>query len=282
MRFSLTGWKRQARFAHRCALCAAIAGVVLVGFSPASALAGAPAGPFKVAGKWVVDRQGRVVVMHGFDIVKKVAPYFPSTFTANDAAFLAGEGFTTARIGFIWAGVEPQPGVYDDGYIHHFIGFVRLLERFGIHPLIDFHQDTYGTSNLTPGSECSTHNVCWIGSGDGAPKWAQLGTSADNDYHAFWDDKPASDGVGIQTHSVNAWTHLAQMPDHSPAARGVLGLDPLNEPYPGSGYAAPCGDFAACPAFETTQLYRFYNRVIAALRSLGDRHAIFPDRKSVV
>ena len=61
-------------------------------------------------GRWIVDSQGRVVIVHGFDILKKLAPYYPSKFTAADARFLADEGFTAARIGFIWAGVEPQPG----------------------------------------------------------------------------------------------------------------------------------------------------------------------------
>jgi endoglycosylceramidase len=260
----------------RLAIAALIATVGAFALSE-TAVASAPHGPFTAVGKWMVDSQGRVVVMHGFDVVRKSTPYYPSGFGAADAKFLAGEGVSTARIGFIWAGVEPQPGVYDDVYIHHVIAFARLLEHYGIHPLVDFHQDGYGTSDITPEAECSAHSLCWIGSGDGAPKWAQLGTSSDSDFQHFWDNDPASDGVGIQTHLIKAWKHVAVILDRSRASAGLLGLDPLNEPYPGTGYAAPCGDFSPCPAFEQTQLYDFYNRVIAALRSAGDEHVIFPE-----
>lgn len=225
----------------------------------------------------MVDSQGRVVVMHGFDIVKKDSPYYPSSFGTSDAEFLASEGVTAARIGFIWAGVEPEPGVYDNAYVEHVIKFAELLESYGIQPLIDFHQDSFGTTNLTPADECSSDGVCDIASGDGAPSWAQLGTSADTDFEAFWNNQPASDGVGIQTHFINAWKHVARMLDRSPASKGVLGLDPFNEPYPGSGYASPCGDYDPCPAFEQTQLYSFYSKVIAGLRSVGDHHMIFPE-----
>jgi endoglycosylceramidase len=259
-----------------CAACAA----------PAVAVASPTAGPFRVGGSWVVDRQGRVVVMHGFDIVKKLSPYYPSAFTATDARFLASEGVTAARIGFIWAGVEPQPGVYDDNYIRHVIALASLLERYGIHPLIDFHQDTYGTWDPV----CANTSVCNIASGDGAPPWAQLCTNAPGqlpagdlpdecNFQQFWDNKPAADGVGIQTHFINAWVHVARMLDASPASPGVLGLDPFNEPGPGDGYPS-CGafnDYSPCPAFEQTQLYTFYTNLIAALRANGDRHAIFPE-----
>jgi endoglycosylceramidase len=269
-------------YSHRCKtiLAAALALAAALLAAPGTARAAAeeegPHGPFVAAGKWIVDRQGRVVITHGFDIMKKTTPYYPSTFGDQDAQFLTAEGFTTARIGLIWAGVEPQPGVYDDAYIHQFIRFARLLERNGIRPLIDFHQDSWGTEGLGADA-CRSNGVCWIGGGDGAPAWATLGSSADANFQHFWNDDPASDSVGIQTHFVNAWRHVVRILDAGAAATDVLGLDPLNEPYPGSGYPSPCGDFSPCPAFEQTQLFRFYNRVIDAIRSTGDRHLIFPE-----
>ena len=271
---------------NRLSLAVLAAAVCAVSAAPAVASTAAPSGPVHVAGSWVVDGQGRVVVEHGFDIVEKLTPFYPAAFTAKDAQFLADEGVTTARIGFIWAGVEPKPGVYDDTYVRHMLAFAQLLERYGIQPLIDFHQDTYGTWDPV----CAATSVCNIASGDGAPSWAQLCTNTpgalppgelpeDCNFQRFWDNKPAADGIGLQTHFIKAWVHVARMLDASPASPGVLGLDPFNEPGPGSGYPS-CGafnDYSPCPAFEQTQLYAFYTKVIAALRTDGDRHAIFPE-----
>lgn len=221
----------------------------------------AVAGGFSRSGAWIVDAQGRVAVLHGFNIVRKVPPYYPPDFGEQDAAFLAGQGFKLARIGFIWAGVEPKPGVYDDDYIRHIVQLNELLARHGIHTLIDFHQDTWGEAIHAP-------------QGDGAPPWATLGATPDAAFQAFWRDRPAADGIGVQSRFVAAWKHVAQMLDASPASGNIFGLDPFNEPFPGADYPAPCGDFSPCAAFEREPLAQFYRRLIAALRGVGDRHLI--------
>lgn len=200
-------------------------------------------------------------MLHGVDIVKKTWPYYPSNFGPADAEFLANEGFTVARIGFIWAGVEPRPGHYDDAYIEKIIALNNLLARYGIHTLIDFHQDDWGETNVY---------------GDGAPVWASLGTSDGQDFEDFWDNDDGPDGVGIQTAYVRAWRHVVPMLDASVGSANILGFDPFNEPYPGAGYPS-CGDFSPCPPFEKGPLANFYRHVITAIRSTGDTHVIFPE-----
>ena len=232
--------------------------MALVLAAPAAG-AGPVTSPLTRAGKWLVDDQGRAVTMHGVNVVHKVAPYYPDTFTARDAAFLADEGVTVARIGFIWAGVEPRPGVYDDAYVAHVIAFDQLLARYGIRVLLDFHQDAWGGSS----------------SSDGAPAWATLGGNLFDDFQDFWDNDPGPDGVGIQTHFDNAWRHVIAMIDRSPGAGNIIGLDPFNEPYAGTKSA--CAPFTPCPSFESGPLAQFYDGVIAAIRSTGDRHVIFPE-----
>jgi endoglycosylceramidase len=207
----------------------------------------------------MVDDQGRVVIVDGVDIVKKIAPFYPSTFTAQDARFLANEGFTAARIGFIWEGVEPKPGQYDDAYIEKVAGFNALLGSYGIRTLVDFHQDAWSR----------------FSGGDGAPQWATLGGNFLDDFQDFWDNDPAPDGVGIQTHFVRAWSHAIRLLDSSSASANILGLDPFNEPYAGSHTG--CAPFTPCPPFESGALADFYRRVFAAIRSVGDQHMIFPE-----
>lgn len=241
-------------------LAALAAVLVALAAAPAAgaAVGGPVSGPLSRAGTWLVDDQGRVVVTHGFNVMRKNPPFVRSEFSDQDARLLADEGFTLARIGFIWEGVEPRPGVYDDAYIQRVLDLDALLARYGIRTLVDFHQDEWSRST----------------GGDGAPAWATLGSSADSSFAAFWRDDKAPDGVGIQTHFVRAWQHVAQrLAGHF----NILGLDPFNEPYPGSDYPPPCSDFSPCANFESGALAAFYRRAIAAIRAGGARQVILPE-----
>ncbi|MFF3572286.1 cellulase family glycosylhydrolase [Nocardia jiangxiensis] len=244
--------------------------VLAVAAVPPSASAQSPRPPAR-AGKWLVDDQGRVISVHGVNLVRKTAPYYPANFGEQDAALLASEGFDAARIGFIWEAVEPRPGVYDDAYIRRIVALNDLLAAHGIRTLVDFHQDGWSRSA----------GISQLGnsSGDGAPQWATLGAdprNAQDDFQAFWDDKAAADGIGIQTHFVHAWQHVIRMLNAGSGRANIVGLDPFNEPYAGSGYS--CEPFlASCPAFEQGALAQFYGRVITALRGTGDTHVIFPE-----
>jgi endoglycosylceramidase len=227
------------------ALVAAAAGALALA-APAHA-----AGPVTRSGAWIVDDQGRAVIGHGVNVLRKTAPFYPSRFGDADAALLADEGFTLARIGFIWEAVEPTPGHYDDAYIARVAALDDLLARHGIRTLVDFHQDLWSRAD----------------GGDGAPAWATQGSTFNDAFAAFWRDTG-----GIQTHFVDAWRHVAA------ALRGhdnILGFDPFNEPYPGSDYA--CSPFTPCPEFESGPLAAFYKRVTAAIRSAGARQVIWPE-----
>src|SRR3954466_7971875 len=108
----------RARWWGIVAMCCAAAGLGCAAAPAGAAQSGGPdTQPLHRAGRWLVDADGRVFVGHGFNVVKKVAPFVRGEFGEADARMLADEGFTVARIGFIWAGAEPQPGVYDDAYI---------------------------------------------------------------------------------------------------------------------------------------------------------------------
>jgi endoglycosylceramidase len=242
------------------ALCLAPLLVTVIASTAATAkTATAPRNEISRANSWLVDQQGRVLELHGFNVVRKTAPYYPSQFDAQDARFLVSNGFTAVRIGFIWSAVEPKPGVYDDHYIRMFIAFNDLLAKHGIHALIDFHQDAWSKA----------------AGGDGAPDWATLSNNFLSDFQAFWDNRPGPGGIGIQTRFIAAWRHVVRMIDASPGSSALIGLDPFNEPY--AGLKSLCAPFVPCSAFESGALANFYRRVITAIRSTGDRHVIFPE-----
>jgi endoglycosylceramidase len=244
---------------------AAAASVTATGAVTATATARAAASTADVAltkqGQWLVDDRGRVVTLHGINIITKVSPGYPERFGAADARFLADEGFTVARIGFIWSFAEPEPGVFDDAYIDHILDLNALLAHYGIRTLIDVHEDLWGGG---------------LPLGDGAPTWASLGHTVGQDFDDFWNDDPGPGGIGVQTRFGQLWAHLAARIDSSPAAANLLGIDPFNEPQAGDGYSS-CSLFQPCPAFEQTQLHQFYANVIAAVRETGYRGLIFPE-----
>jgi endoglycosylceramidase len=185
----------------------------------------APGGPF------LTDSSGRRLQFHGINIVAKCEsndvistaagnPCLPGAagstgngpnyylalddsetdpqlkLTEDEVATLAAMGFNSARVGLIWAGMEPGPaGVqpndaryctahlagtaftplaaadepYDqarlDAYLGHIDGLVAMLARHGIRSLLDMHQDDYSAAFYDPDG-----STPW--KAEGAPLWA--------------------------------------------------------------------------------------------------------------
>jgi endoglycosylceramidase len=67
------------------------------------------------------DKDGRHVILHGVNVVYKVAPYIPTTeredtqdgLTDTDIADLLSWGINHVRLGVMWEAVERAPGVYN-------------------------------------------------------------------------------------------------------------------------------------------------------------------------
>ncbi|MEO9221425.1 MAG: hypothetical protein ABI251_06550 [Mycobacteriaceae bacterium] len=90
--------------------------------TPAVATAGlAQTGPFSHSGRWITDRDGRVAITHGVNMVAESPPYAIDAmgFGEDDAQYLADNGFDSVRVGLYWTAVEPKPGVYDQAYLAH-------------------------------------------------------------------------------------------------------------------------------------------------------------------
>ena len=226
------------------------------------------------AGRWILDPQGRVLVLHGLNMVYKRAPYAPDQvgFGEDDAEFLARNGFATVRLGLIWRAVEPQPGQYDDAYLARIRRTTQVLARHGIWTLLDFHQDLYHERFQGEGAPD------WAVQDDGLPAQPQLGFPYNyfgqpalmRAFDHFWANDPGPGGVGLQDRYAAAWQHVATYFRSTPR---VLGIDLFNEPWPGSTWET-CANTEGCPLFDE-QLQAFSQRAIDAIRSVDAKTAVF-------
>lgn len=235
----------------------------------------APQGPLSSAGRWITDARGKVVILHGLNMVYKRPPYDPRSvgFGADDAAFLHRNGFDTVRLGMIYKAVEPRPGRFSSQYIRGIRATERMLARHRIFSLVDFHQDLYNEKFEGEGFPD------WAVLDDGLPAEPLTGFPAsyvtspglNRAFDNLWANAEGPGGVPIQRRYGAAWARVATAFAHDP---GVLGYDLLNEPWPGSDYTT-CINTAGCPTFDSAELGRFYRRVIGRIRRAERRHLVF-------
>src|SRR4051794_7902839 len=205
----------------------------LLALAAAAPAGAAPALPLGHAGRWITDARGRVVILRGFNMVYKLAPYAPDAigFGADDARFLAREGYDTVRLGVIYKAVEPQPGVYDDASLARIAKTVNTLGKAGIVSLVDFHQDMYNERFQGEGWPD------WAIDDDGLPAEPKNGfpgnylamPALQRAFDNFWANTADPSGVGLVDRYAAAWQHVAS---RFAGNRYVLGYDLLNEPWP--------------------------------------------------
>jgi len=195
----------------------------------------------KVSGAHFADAPGRQVLLHGINVVNK-DPAAGFVFDQDPQLYikLRAWGLNVVRLGVIWEGLEPEPGVFDEDYLRRLDRQIAWASEAGLWVFLDMHQDLY--SSLYS---------------DGAPAWATLtggaphvdlgGVWSDAYFtspavqaalDSFWANAPAPDGVGVQDHYARAWAYLAQRYRADPA---VIGYDLMNEPFPGSAAVSAQG-----------------------------------------
>ena len=96
----------------------------------------------------LVDSFGREVFFHGTNVVVKQFPWHPETegfthgtFSEQDMKLLKSLGLNVVRLGFMWPGLEPIRGKYNDTYMNVMQDIVSLSAKYGIYVLLDMHQD---------------------------------------------------------------------------------------------------------------------------------------------
>jgi endoglycosylceramidase len=233
-----------------------------------------PVGALSGNGRWLVDAQGRVVVLHGVNEVTKRPPWHPAGngFGADDARFLAEHGFNVVRLGVEFVGLMPSPGAVDPAYVDAIAGIVRDLRREGIYTLLDFHQDGYGVGPGDNGfPEWMTITDDQVDNGIGFPAYYVANPAVQRAFENFWRNREGPGGVGIQDRFVQGLRAVVQRFARDPS---VLGYELINEPWPGADFA-PCFTAAGCPDLEQSRLAPFYRRATAAVREITRRQQVF-------
>ncbi|MFO7974716.1 MAG: cellulase family glycosylhydrolase, partial [Candidatus Hydrogenedentota bacterium] len=186
------------------------------------------------SGRQFIDTEGREILLTGVNVVDKSPERnYLSWHTEEDFARLRDWGMNVIRLGIIWDGVEPEPGVYDDEYLAEMDKRVEWAANHGLYVFFDMHQDLYSVlysdgapewATLTDGLEHIDEGTIWSDAYLTSPAIQRA-------FENFWANKPGPDGVGIQDHYAAAWRHVAERYADNPT---VIGYDLMNEPFPGS------------------------------------------------
>jgi endoglycosylceramidase len=225
---------------------------------PAPTINGGPpvSGPLhSPGGPYLMDSSGRVVFLHGVNVVYKHAPYEvypdpgkPWNFDARDASLMAKLGFNFVRLGVLWRGLEPgtapanDPAICTRGrpsnphqfnqrvldlYLAHLKQTVDLLGQYHIYTMLDMHQDVY--NEMFDGEGAPNWAVCTNGVKNIDPpgRWSlEYSTAAAGiAFHHFWTNNVVGD---LQGEFDRVWGDVAQYFKNDP---WVVGYDPFNEPF---------------------------------------------------
>ena len=251
-----------------------LAALVLAAGLVAPAAAAADPPQLRREGRWLVDPQGRVVIVHGLNLVWKHKPYAPPAtragFLPRDARWFARYGFNAARIGTLWAGLTPdEPGVADPAYVAKWQRVMDLLSRQRIWMLLDAHQDqwheTYGGEGVPewaavrpPPYDAAPPVVAPFPTG----YWtAEVSTVFDN----FWADEH-----DLLEGWVDAWRVAARQWRDQPH---LMGYDLLNEPWMGREWPTCLAD--GCPDSYRTELQPAMDQARQAIRDLDPDNLVW-------
>jgi endoglycosylceramidase len=212
--------------------------VTLIAVSHAAPAAGS--GFVRADGRWFVDDEGRVLMLHGVNLL----PPWPAK---DEVITLGKSGFNSVRYVIRWDAIEPQPGQYDDAYLDKVAERLEWCREAGLRVILDMHQDLYAPKY----------------GADGAPDWACLDDGQPHQpvpgawfmtyfspavmraFDNFYANKPGPGGVGIQDRYIAMWQHIANRFRDDP---NVIGYDIMNEPSYGSALTAVMASIIAAAA----------------------------------
>ena len=229
------GRASHAAMSRRLLISAVTAGLLAVAAPAASA---APALPLGHAGRWITDAQGRVVILHGFNMVYKRRALRPG----RDRLRRRRRGLPRRR------GLQHRPR---RGHLQGRRARARRLRRRlpGPHRAARSTRSAgTGSSRCSTSTRTSTTSASRARAGptgrsmdDGLPARAEVGlprqlprdAGAPARVRPLLGQRPGPGGVGLQDRYAAAWRHVAERFRDDP---NVLGYDLLNEPWPGTAW----------------------------------------------
>jgi endoglycosylceramidase len=232
-------------------------------------------GALHASGTQLQDALGRTITLRGVDAGgrAKFAPYAPFDFdpsTPGDheaklGAYLdraAGWGIDLLRVTYSWQAAEPSSGAPDSAYLARFDALLDGAAARGLWTIVDFHQDVYaepycgdGFPAWTLAAPPAPHHDC--------PDWSSE-YDGDSDVRAAFDALWANTG-GVRDHYRAHWAALAA---HEAGKPGVIGFEPINEPYPGT---------ADRETWEQQTLAPFYADLAGVIRGAAPDALVFVD-----
>jgi len=242
-----------------------------------------------------VDEFGRERFFHGSNAIVKGPPWIPSrgtfdpltSLTSKDFELMKAAGLNVLRLGVMWPGVEPQRGIYNETYLCIVKDIVEEAATYGIYVLADMHQDLL------------SEKFC----GEGVPLWAAQPVAVPFPIPLALPFLPGPDG--LPTHkdcqrfetwasyqasiaTVSAYDRLFTNYDNLTEAWGafwakvtqtlkdapsVLGMNIINEPFPGNFYEDP--SLLLPQVADRKRLQPAYDTVAKHIRAISPDTLIF-------
>lgn len=249
------------------------------------------------------DAHGRERIFHGTNVVVKGPPWVPDTtsfstdisLSAEDLDLMQTLGLNVIRLGTMWAGIEPQKGVYNETMLKILSDIVEMAAQRGIYVLLDMHQDVLN------------EKFC----GEGFPDWATVDDGlknyfgkfpmpihapyTDTDRHGYptredcaqhpWANGYLAEETGSAWQSLwtnvkgirdswgLVWKMLASRFKESPS---VLGFELINEPFAGDIYHSPKILLPFPPSSADLTLFQgAYGNVTKQIREVDSDHLVF-------
>jgi hypothetical protein len=259
---------------------------------------------FSKNGRWFRDANGRYILFRGvnFGSRSKMTPYLPIAplnvtniddfdlekeieLVRDSIGLLKHLGFNIVRLLVIWKAIEPHPNgnleeLLPEGkkYLSVMCRIIDLLYEYGLHVILDFHQDI-------------AHEIF---GGDGFPDWAlaldgkykrpKPATMRDKKWQvvymvnklqrhtleSFWNNDLTNQVDGlyhypVRTHfekTIGQTVKFFKGLNNGQGHPAILGIEAFNEPHP-----AGIGK----DRFEKEMLYQYYMNVNSEVRKYDDR-----------
>ena len=252
------------------------------------------------------DAHGRVRIFHGAARVQKGPPWYfadlglPGSKNDTEAAAMESLGFNVLRLGFMWSGYNPAPGVFNQTYIEVVKHQVAQLNARGVYVLLDMHQDIISSAFcLYDGAPrwvidksiadlpaahgypapleapAPKDNNCILSGSPHSPcncsrdatSWSEnaLTYGACNAYQSIYDNRH-----GMLDDMATFWARAAVEFKDTP---GIIGYELMNEPFAGDIFSKP--ELVLPGVAGKQNLQKMHDAVAEKIREVDQQHIIF-------